>query len=312
VTSRRTPIGVVFPADADVGRLPAFARRAEEAGLDELWVIEDCFLAGGLTMAATALALTERLRVGIGLMPAPLRNPALAAMEIATLANLHPGRFTVAVGHGVRVWMEQVDAAPRRRLAALEEVVAALRGLLAGEELSVEGSHVRLDRVVLASPPETPPPVLVGTTGERGLALAGRAADGILLPEGCGPAFLEWALERIGEPDRPFECAVYAWLRIDDDGAAARAAMAPALDRWIDFGLYPHVLEVAGIEPGAAPDLDALVPRVAVAGDPAECAAALDALATAGATRVILVPVGPDREAQLARLAADVLPLAGA
>jgi hypothetical protein len=76
--------GAVFPADADVTMLPGFARAVEELGYDELWVIEDCFLSGGLALAATALAVTERIRVGIGLMPIPLRNPALAAMEIAT------------------------------------------------------------------------------------------------------------------------------------------------------------------------------------------------------------------------------------
>src|SRR6476619_2764621 len=92
-------IGVVFPAGAPVELLPDFARRAEESGLEELWVVEDCFLSGGMTMAATALAATGKLRVGIGLLPAPVRNPAIAAMEIATLANLHPGRFTVAIGH---------------------------------------------------------------------------------------------------------------------------------------------------------------------------------------------------------------------
>jgi 5,10-methylenetetrahydromethanopterin reductase len=112
--SLATSIGVVFPAQADVAGLPAFARRTEALGFDELWVIEDCFLSGGLVMAATALAATRRVRVGLGLMPVPLRNPALAAMEIGTLARLHPGRFTPAFGHGVREWMEQSGASDVR------------------------------------------------------------------------------------------------------------------------------------------------------------------------------------------------------
>src|SRR4051794_5512341 len=109
-------IGVLFPAHADVATLPAFARRMETLGLGALWVIEDCFLAGGLVMAASALAATERLPVGLGLMPVPLRNPALAAMEIGTLARLHPGRFTAAFGHGVREWMAQAGVLPARRM----------------------------------------------------------------------------------------------------------------------------------------------------------------------------------------------------
>ena len=50
--------------------LHEFARGAERDRLAELWLVEDCFLVGGLTMAANALAVTERLQVGIGLLPA--------------------------------------------------------------------------------------------------------------------------------------------------------------------------------------------------------------------------------------------------
>ena len=56
-------IGVGFPAHADVEALPAFAQRTEELGFGELWLIEDCFLSGGLVMAATALAATSHVRV---------------------------------------------------------------------------------------------------------------------------------------------------------------------------------------------------------------------------------------------------------
>jgi len=189
--------GVVYPVLADPAGLPGFAVRVEELGFDTLWVIEDCFLSGGLTMAATALAVTESIGVGVGLLPIPLRNPAIMAMEIATLSRMHPGRFTATLGHGVAEWMQQIGALPTHRLAALSETAAAIRKLLAGETVSVIGTHVKLSQVALEQAPQVAPPVLIGTTGPKGLALAGEYADGILLPEGCGPAFVEWA----GRPD---------------------------------------------------------------------------------------------------------------
>jgi alkanesulfonate monooxygenase SsuD/methylene tetrahydromethanopterin reductase-like flavin-dependent oxidoreductase (luciferase family) len=94
-------LGVLFRPEWPPEDLPAFARDAEEDGFAELWLVEDCFLAGGLTMAATALASTSTLGVGIGLLPVALRNSALTAMEIAGLARVHPARLTVAFGHGV-------------------------------------------------------------------------------------------------------------------------------------------------------------------------------------------------------------------
>src|SRR5262245_20081120 len=200
--------------------LPAFARGIEQDGFDELWLVEDCFLAGGPTMAAGALAATDRVTVGIGLLPAALRNAALTAMEIAGLARLHPGRFVAALGHGVEPWMRQIDARPPDRLAALEEIVGAVRSLLAGETLSVDGSYVHLHDVTLGHPPAEPPPILIGTTGPRGLAAAGRSADGILLAEGAVPEAVRWARAKA----RGSTTVVYSWLSLDDDRSAAAAA----------------------------------------------------------------------------------------
>jgi alkanesulfonate monooxygenase SsuD/methylene tetrahydromethanopterin reductase-like flavin-dependent oxidoreductase (luciferase family) len=275
--------------------LPRFARDAERHGLGELWLVEDCFLTGGLTMAATALAATDALAVGIGLLPAPLRNPALAAMEISGLARLHPGRLAVAFGHGVEPWMRQIGARPANRIAALEEIVDAVRRLLAGEQVTIHGRHVHIDDVRLGHAPAEPPRILVGTTGERGLRVAGRVADGVLLPEGSTPEAVRWARATAGRG----ETVVYAWLSLDDDRTAAEQALRPDLDRWREMGLYPNLYEHAG--GGGEP--------IAVAGDPADCARAIGALWDAGADGVVVVPRHADHDAQVARFAADVQPL---
>ena len=86
-----------------------FAPALEAGGVDQMWFIEDCFYTAGISLAATALALTERLQVGIGILPAVARNPAVTAMEIATLAELAPGRLLAGIGHGVQEWMEQTQ-----------------------------------------------------------------------------------------------------------------------------------------------------------------------------------------------------------
>ena len=156
----RPRLGVLVGAKEPVAGLPETARAAEAAGYDELWLAEDCFLHGGLTAAATALALTERITVGTGLLPAAVRNPAIAAMEIATLALLHPGRVQIAFGHGVESWMRQIAARPPDRLVLLEEVLGAVRTLLHGETADVAGRYVTLDEVRLEQPPaNAPPPV---------------------------------------------------------------------------------------------------------------------------------------------------------
>jgi 5,10-methylenetetrahydromethanopterin reductase len=285
--------------------LLAFAGRAERDGFDDLWLVEDCFLVGGLTMAASALAATERLRVAIGLLPAAMRNPAIAAMEIAGLARLHPGRFAAAFGHGVEDWMRQIGARPPNRLVALEEIVSAVRRLLAGEAVSMDGGHVQLDDVRLAHVPAEPPPILIGTTGPRALAIAGRAADGFLLAEGSGPEAVRWARSVAGGAG---ESAVYAWLSLDDDRDRATEALRPGLESWRRMGLYPRLFELAGVEEDATSLTPDAVRAMAVAGNEEDCVRMLRALEEAGATSVAVVPRHEDHDEQVARFAAEVMP----
>jgi alkanesulfonate monooxygenase SsuD/methylene tetrahydromethanopterin reductase-like flavin-dependent oxidoreductase (luciferase family) len=253
-------------------------------------------------MAATGLALTDRLRVGIGLLPAAMRNPALAAMEIAGLGRLHPERLAVAFGHGVEPWMRQIDARPPDRLAALEEVVSAVRALLAGSNVNVDGSFVHLHDVQLRHVPDPPPAILIGTTGPRALAAAGRSADGFLLAEGTGPPAVEWAREQAGGAG---ETVVYAWLSVDDDRDAAAEALRPQVESWRSMNLYPRLFELAGVDDGL--DRDRLR-SLAVAGNADDCAQAIAALWEAGADSVVVVPRHEDRAEQMARFVADVLP----
>src|SRR4030095_1987932 len=86
------------------------ARAADEAGLEELWLWEDCFLNGGVSAAVAALAWTTRLKGGIRIMAVPFRNVAACAMEIATMSRMFGDRALPGIGHGVQEWMGQVGA----------------------------------------------------------------------------------------------------------------------------------------------------------------------------------------------------------
>src|SRR5262245_28167612 len=131
----RTRIGFMFDRDRAPEELPGFAAELDELGADDLWVVEDLGWAGSISAAAVALAATRRLRVGIGIAPAALRNPALLAMELATLARVYPGRLVPGLGHGVPEWMRRVGAERTRKLALLEESIVAIRALLTGQEV---------------------------------------------------------------------------------------------------------------------------------------------------------------------------------
>jgi alkanesulfonate monooxygenase SsuD/methylene tetrahydromethanopterin reductase-like flavin-dependent oxidoreductase (luciferase family) len=198
-------LAAIFTPDQPPERLGAVAAAAEASGLEQLWVWEDCFKESGIATAATVLATTSRLQVAIGLLPVPLRNVALTAMEIATLARLFPGRLTVGVGHGVLDWMGQVGARVESPMTLLREYTAALHSLLHGQTVTTHGRYVHLDQVALDWPPLVVPLLLVGGIRPRTVSLAGELADGLIIPGGNSPDDVRAAVGhfRDGRASRP-------------------------------------------------------------------------------------------------------------
>lgn len=287
-----TQLGAVFRPQLPPEHLRPIAQLADESGLEELWLWEDCFREGGVSAAAAALAWTERVRVGIGLLPVPLRNVAVTAMEAATLERMFPGRAVLAVGHGVQEWMGQVGARVESPVGLLREYLLALRALLRGERLTTVGRYVRLDDVALDWAPSRGVPVIAGVTGPRSLRLSGEAADGTLLTastsaDGVGRArqLIDEGRESAGRTD-PHPVVVYL-LAATGGGAAERLRKELA-----DEGL-------------------AHVPGVGVAGGAGAVAEAVQQLAEAGADTVVLQPTGdePDPEGFVRFVAEEVRPL---
>lgn len=138
----------------------------------------------------------------------PFRNAALAAMEIATLARMFPGRFVPAAGHGVTRWMDQVGALAESPMTLVREWVTAARGLLYGQTVTVSGRHVQLAAVALDWPPPAAPPVLLGARGPRTLALAGEIAAGVVLDAGMAPGGVRAAVSTAAVA-APQEVVVY-------------------------------------------------------------------------------------------------------
>jgi alkanesulfonate monooxygenase SsuD/methylene tetrahydromethanopterin reductase-like flavin-dependent oxidoreductase (luciferase family) len=254
-----TILGAIFLPQNPPERLRGVARAADDAGLEELWLWEDCFLNSGIAAASAALAWTENLRVGIGILPVPFRNVAVTAMEIATLRRMFGDRAIVGVGHGVQEWMGQVGARAASPMTLLREYVSALQSLLRGETVTTEGRYVRLDGVRLDWPPEPAPDLLIGATGDKTLQLSGELAQGTVLTGGTPPtgisraqglinaksnkivafvpaAFGPGAAERLADQQRRYG--------IDDPGVAGDAkAVAEGVRRWADAGADTVVLQ---------------------------------------------------------------------
>ena len=321
-----SPVGLVLGSVLAPEHIRDTAQMGEELGFGRVWMAEDYYFTGGISGAAAVLAATERIPVGLGIVSAVARHPALLAMEIATMARLHPGRVVPAVGLGLRDWLRQMGIHPRSSLGALRESLTALRALLAGEELTTSGEVFHLDHIQLAYPVEVP--LFMGVMGPRMLHLAGELADGTLLSVGASPSYVRWARERIAEgaaeggrdPDA-HQVSTFTLFAIDEDGEKARAEIRETLGFFLLTMAQSSLIEVLGIREqllalaqdgteGLGDRLpDDWVEDLAVAGDPDECAEKIRRLMAAGSTSVDLFPV-PERASEHIRLAGErLLPL---
>lgn len=256
-----TVLGAIFAPDQPPERLRAVAEAADHAGLEQLWIWEDCFAESGIATAAAALGWTRNITVGIGLLPVPLRNVALTAMELATLERLFPGRLVAGIGHGVAEWMQQVGALEASPMTLLREYTEALVALLDGATVTTTGRYVQLDAVALAWPPATRPPLLIGGIREKTVTLAGEVSDGVILTGETTPELMDQAVAQVqvgrAKSDRDGSPEVVAFIPVPEMDAAG---VADLVDRYVRRGATHAILHSVG---DRSPGLEQFVTFVA-------------------------------------------------
>ena len=279
----RTSVGAMIRRDVPPRYVPDHARSVQE-GFDELWVVEDLPYAGGISQVAAVLDATSDVIVGHGIAPAPFRNPVALAMEWATLAELHPGRFAAGIGHGIQPWMGQIGARVDSPLTLLSESIDAVRRLLAGETVSIDGRYVQIDNLALEFPPRLPPSISTGVSGPRSLRLSGMVADGTILTGIRGPADVNDARDHISD----------GYIEGERTGHHRLTAFA---------AFYAGNLEELG-----QPEPDVAGTGAAIAARPDAVTEQLQSLIDAGVDALILVPIGQDPAGQLRLAAAEIVP----
>jgi 5,10-methylenetetrahydromethanopterin reductase len=303
-------VGVSFASTIPVTRLIECYRRAEVCGFHELWVHEDYFYHGGFAAAAMALTATSRIAVGIGIVSALVRHPAVTAMEIATIAAAHPGRLHVGIGHGASEWMRQLGLKQKSPLSTLREVVSCVRRLLSGETLSQSGIF-HFDAVQLAYPvPDVP--LYTGVIGPKSLALSGQIADGTVVTVMAGPKYIERARQITAEAaaqagrGSTHLLPTLSYCFVDRNAGAARRAARAAIAQMLALAGPDLLTSVYGIdetirdmiERGGAATLEAEMPQewidwFAAAGEPDQCLERIRALGRAGSTSVVMALTDP-------------------
>lgn len=290
---------------------------AEALGYREAWCAE---VAGpepfGL-LGAIARA-TGTMDLGVAVVPATTRSPALLAMSAATVSQLLAGRtFSLGIGSSSAFIVDSWHAAPfDPPVDRVRSVVEATRILLAGGR-DVEDDWVRVRRFALASPPHGPVRLCVGALGPRMLAMAGAVGDGVclnLMP----PRLVGRQREAIAAGAAAAGRGLPAHFRLvarlhtvpTDDLAAGREVIRAAFGPYFAQPVYNRFLAAMGYveEAGAiaaafaagdrsgvgAAMHDTLVDDVAIVGSGSRIRDRLDEYAAAGLDVAALNLIAPD------------------
>ncbi len=310
--------------------LVEYSVRAEEVGLDSVWV-SDHFSpwrhTGGhapfsFAWMAAVGERTSRVQIGTSVLTATFRyNPAVVAQAFATLACLYPDRMILGLGTGEALNETAVTGAAwpdfKERFARMREAVRLMRQLWTEDGVSFDGEYYRTVDATVYDKPSTPVPVYVAAGGPVVARYAGRAGDGFICTSGKGmelytdkllPAVAEGA-EAAGRDAAAIDRTIEIKMSYDRD----RDRALENCRFWAPLSLTPeqkHDVDTAEEMERLADELpiEQVARRWIVASDPDEALAQIKPYVDAGLTHLVFHGPGHDQERFLTQFAEDVLP----
>ena len=299
-----------------------YAKYAEEKGFEAVWQAESRLVRDAIVPMAAYAAVTERIKVGSGVINNWTRNIGLLAATFLTLDDLAPNRIICGIGAWWDPLARQVGIQRRKPLKAMRETVEVLRRLLNMETVTFHGEfhhvdNIKLDVVHGRKEPRNVP-IMIGATGPKMMELTGEIADGAVLNYCVPPEYNHQALEHLergarkagrtlDDIDRPqlVVCSVH------EDRETALNGARELLTQYL--AQQPHIAKASGVKPEVVEKIqsilgwpatqeqirqamplvpDDLVDRITASGTPEEVKAKVRRYVENGATCPILYPLG--------------------
>jgi 5,10-methylenetetrahydromethanopterin reductase len=299
-----------------------FAQYAESKGFDAVWQAESRLVREATVPMAAFASVTDRIKIGSGVVDCWSRNPARLAATFSTLDDLAPGRVVLGIGAWWDPLAQKVGIDRAKPLRVMREIVTTVRALLNNETVTFHGEYVHLDGVELdyvyqdRRPKDVP--IYIGATGMQMMELTGEIADGAVLNYLVSPDYNDQALEALekgaakagrtlDDIDRPqlVVCSVH------EDRQTALDMARLMVTQYL--GQQPHIMKASGVPQSlldkvgevltwpasheqvvAASKLvpDEIVQMLTASGTPAEARAKVKHYIDHGCTCPILYPLG--------------------
>ena len=251
-----TPAAIYLQDAHRISEGMEYVKYAEQKGFDAVWQADSRLVRDAIVPMSAFAAVTDRIKIGSGVVDCWTRNPARLAATFSTLDDLAPGRVILGIG----AWWDPLASAVginrAKPIRAMREIITAVRALLANETVTMHGEFVHLDGVELdyvyqeRRPKDVP--IYLGATGMQMMELAGEIADGVVLNYLVSPDYNRSAIEHLAigaekkgrkweNIDRPqlVVCSVH------EDRKTALDMARLMVTQYL--GQQPHIMKASGV-----------------------------------------------------------------
>ncbi len=301
-----------------------YVKYAEERGFEAVWQAESRLVRDAIVPMAAYAAVTNKLKVGSGVINNWTRNIGLLAATYLTLDDLAPDRIICGIGAWWDPLAKNVGITRSKPLTAMKETVQIMRRLLNMERVTFHGEFVHVDGIELdvvhgrREPRNVP--IMIGATGDQMMEMTGEIADGAVLNYCVPPEYNHKALDllktgakkagkTLDNVDRPQ--LVVCSVDLDHDKAidTTRELLTQYLAQ------QPHIAKASGVSMDVVAEIqsilgwpatheqivkakhlvkDEVILRVTASGTPDEARTKVQEYVKNGCTCPILYPVGGD------------------
>lgn len=301
-----------------------YVRYAEKRGFEAVWQAESRLVRDAIVPMAAYAAVTEKLKVGSGVINNWTRNIGLLASTYLTLDDLAPDRIICGIGAWWDPLAKNVGIDRKKPLTAMRETVEVLRRLLNMERVTFEGEFIHVNGIELdvvhgRKEPRNIP-IMIGATGDKMMQLTGEIADGAVLNYCVPPEYNHRALELLAQGaksagrtlddiDRPQLVVCSVDLEHDKAIDTTRELLTQYLAQ------QPHIAKASGVSDEVVQQIQSilgwpatheqiqkakhlvpeeLIHKITASGTPDEARAKVEEYRKNGCTCPILYPVGGD------------------
>ncbi|HHY88192.1 MAG TPA: LLM class flavin-dependent oxidoreductase [Chloroflexi bacterium] len=303
-----------------------YAQQAEKYGFEAIWQAESRLVRDAIVPMAAYAAVTERIKVGSGVINNWTRNIGLLAATFLTLDDLAPDRIICGIGAWWDPLARNVGIERKKPLKAMRETVEVLRRLLAMERVTYHGEFVHVDGIELdvvhgrREPRNVP--IYIGATGDQMMEMTGELCDGVVLNYCVPPEYnlralemLERGAKKAGKTLEDIDRPQLVVCSVDEDHDRAIDTTRELLTQYL--AQQPHIAKASGVSPDVVAEIQSilgwpatheqiqrakhLVPeelilRISASGTPDEARAKVQEYRNNGCTCPILYPVGGNVE----------------